>query len=119
VTVGGRCAAIFRVITRSDVVSYANVLTLDGRRDGHLLDPRTLRPADASLSATVWARDGTLADAASTAAFVLGPVKGLAFIRSMPGMAAVIAYREPGGGVGLAISPDLQRSFHPVDRPGP
>lgn len=45
----------------------------DGRRVGHLLDPRTGLPAPDFGAVTVLARGAALADAASTACFVLGP----------------------------------------------
>ncbi len=44
-----------------------------GKRYGHILDPRTGWPADASLAATVLAPTAALADALSTAFYVLGP----------------------------------------------
>lgn len=43
-----------------------------GRRFGHVLDPRTGRPVDFSGSVTVRAPTAALADALSTASFVLG-----------------------------------------------
>src|SRR5207247_91706 len=46
----------------STSAEYATFLTIAGRRYGHILDPRTLRPSEASLSATVLSRDATLAD---------------------------------------------------------
>src|SRR5262249_30633590 len=67
-----------------------NVLESGGRAYGHILDPHTLQPAVQSLSATILSRDGTLADAMSKAAFVLGPKAGLALVDSFPGMSAVI-----------------------------
>ncbi len=47
-----------------------------GEALGHVLDPRSGRPAPAWGSVTVIARDAVLADAAATALFVLGPVEG-------------------------------------------
>jgi thiamine biosynthesis lipoprotein len=47
------------------------------RRIGHLLDPRTGRPAPDFGSATVLAPSGLVADILSTAFFVLGPEAGL------------------------------------------
>ena len=44
----------------------------DGRRFGHVIDPRTGWPARGILSATVVARDAARADALSTAFFVGG-----------------------------------------------
>ena len=44
----------------------------DGRRYGHILDPRTARPVEGMLSVTVFAESAAIADALSTAFFVLG-----------------------------------------------
>lgn len=49
-----------------------------GRRIGHLLDPRTGRPAPDFGSATATAPSAFVADVLSTAFFVLGPGRGLA-----------------------------------------
>jgi thiamine biosynthesis lipoprotein len=88
----------------STSADYANFLVASGRTYGHLLDPRTLQPSIASLSATIVSEDGTLADAMSKAAFILGPKQGLALIDATPGMAGVIAYRNPDGSVAVAVS---------------
>jgi thiamine biosynthesis lipoprotein len=88
----------------STSANNSNFLVAGGRTYGHVLDPRTLQPSDASLSATIVAEDGTLADAMSKAAFVLGPQKGIALIDASPGMAGVIAYRKPDGSVGVTVS---------------
>jgi thiamine biosynthesis lipoprotein len=90
----------------------SNFVTIDGRQYGHLMDPRTLRPATASLSVTIASTDGTLADALSKAVFVLGPKAGLSLLASFPGTSAVVAFRETDGRVGVAVSPGLV--FHPA-----
>ena len=51
---------------------------VEGRRIGHLLDPRTGRPAEDFGSASAIAPSGLVADILSTAFFVLGPEAGLA-----------------------------------------
>jgi thiamine biosynthesis lipoprotein len=73
-----------------------------GRRYGHILDPRTGWPAEGVLSATVLAPTAALADALSTACYVLGPQAALAYCREQPELAAVIVCPGRGGG-GLEI----------------
>jgi thiamine biosynthesis lipoprotein len=48
-----------------------------GKRWHHIIDTKTGRPADKSLSVTIMTAEGVYADALSTAAFVLGPEKAL------------------------------------------
>lgn len=52
--------------------AYESYLDYDGRRCGHVMDPRTGQPAETCLSATVVATSAGLADAAATALFVTG-----------------------------------------------
>ena len=52
-------------------------LVVDGVRVGHVLDPRTGRPATFDGSVTVWHQRGIAADALSTALYVMGPEEGL------------------------------------------
>jgi thiamine biosynthesis lipoprotein len=52
-------------------------------RGRHILDPRTGAPAESVASATVIAPNAMLADALSTAAFVLGPVEGIRLLDRM------------------------------------
>jgi len=98
----------------STSAQYANFLVIDGRRVGHIIDPRTLTPAGGSLSVTLFSPDGTLADAVSKAAFVLGPAKGIALIDSFPDMLGVIAYRDAGGRVALAMNDRARKVYRSV-----
>jgi thiamine biosynthesis lipoprotein len=63
---------------------------------GHIVDPRTGKPVTTVASVTVVAPTAMLADAAATAAFVLGPDEGLALCEHL-GLDALI------------ITPDLTR----------
>ena len=52
---------------------YENFVEIDGRRYGHIIDPRSGRPAAGVLAVTVVARTAIAADALSTGLFVMGP----------------------------------------------
>lgn len=57
---------------------YERGFNQNGKRYHHLLDPRTGRPVENGvLSVTLLGKDSLLADAVSTACFVLGPEEGL------------------------------------------
>jgi thiamine biosynthesis lipoprotein len=69
----------------------------EGKKLGHLLDPRTAWPADGVLSATVTAPTAAEADALATAFFILGPDQAQACCRTHPDIGAVlITAAEPG-----------------------
>lgn len=53
----------------------------DYERGAHIIDPRTGGPARGMASVTVIAPSAMVADALGTAAYVLGPVDGAAFLR--------------------------------------
>lgn len=93
---------------------YHNFFEANGVRYGHLLDPRTLRPSDRSLSVTIVSRDATLADALTKPVFLLGPVEGLALAESFPGTRALIATRAADGSVALTMSASLRAQFAPA-----
>lgn len=73
-----------------------------GRRYGHILDPRTGLPAEGVLSATVVAPSAALADALSTAFYVLGAERALEYCRTHPGIGAVMICPSARSG-GVAI----------------
>jgi len=52
---------------------YEQFVAADGKRYGHILDPRTGWSARGLSSVTVVAKEAMLADAWATALFVLGP----------------------------------------------
>jgi thiamine biosynthesis lipoprotein len=61
----------------------------NGRKLGHLLDPRTGRPVEGSASATVAAPTAAEADAMSTAVYVLGAAGADRLTRMRPSLGAV------------------------------
>jgi len=75
------------VVTSGD---YERFFLEDGRRFHHLFDPATGYPADLAQSVTVVAPRADLADALATAAFVLGPEKGLKLLEDYPGVDGMI-----------------------------
>jgi thiamine biosynthesis lipoprotein len=65
---------------------YLRCFTVDGRRYGHIVDPRTGWPvANGCIQVTVIAGTCLQAGILSTTAFVLGVPKGLELIQSLPG----------------------------------
>jgi thiamine biosynthesis lipoprotein len=66
----------------------------DGRRFGHVLDPRTGWPAEGVRSASVVATEAAVADALSTAFLVGGPAVAGPFCASHPGTMALLVLDE-------------------------
>ena len=64
-----------------------------GERYGHILDPRTGWPVEETLSVTVVASSATLADALSTAFYVMGPEAARAYCRTHPEVGAIFIPR--------------------------
>lgn len=70
--------------------SYQRWYEVNGVRRSHLLDPRTGRPADDIVSATVIAPDSVTANALATIVCVLGVESGLKLIATVSGAAGLI-----------------------------
>ena len=75
---------------------YERFFEEGGVRYHHILDPATGLPAPGCRSVTVLAPTATEADACSTAAFVLGPERGIAFLRSRPGVRGFVVDARGG-----------------------
>ncbi|QEH34383.1 Thiamine biosynthesis lipoprotein ApbE precursor [Aquisphaera giovannonii] len=68
----------------------------DGEVYGHILDPRTGRPARGPASVTVLAPTAAEADALSTAFYLLGPESAREYVSSRPDLAAIFVLEDAG-----------------------
>lgn len=83
-TTAGSMAIVGKGVASSG--DYIRGVTVEGKRYGHIIDPRTGRPvANGCVQATAIAGTCLQAGVLSTTAFVLGVPKGVEFIQSVPG----------------------------------
>jgi len=73
----------------TSAITYQHIVH-EGRKLGHLLDPRTAWPAEAMLSATVTAPTAAEADALATAFFILGVEPARAYCDQHPKIGAAL-----------------------------
>jgi thiamine biosynthesis lipoprotein len=81
---------------------YEQFFAADGKRYGHILDPRRGWPVDSLASVTVVMDSATLADAWATALTVLGPTAARRLARARLDMDVILIERRPA-----AQGPDL------------
>ena len=81
-------------------------IVVDGRRLGHILDPRTGEPAPDFGSVTVWTDDPLRADCLSTGLYVMGPERALTWAAAHPGV-EVLVLRERDGKLEALATPGL------------
>jgi thiamine biosynthesis lipoprotein len=96
-----------RVLNRALATSGSAVQFFlhQGRRYGHILDPRTGRPAEGTLSTTVVAPTAAEADALSTACYVLGRDAALALCDKCPQIALIhISPGQQSGSIDVVTS---------------
>jgi thiamine biosynthesis lipoprotein len=89
----GRCWSCVAVTNQAVATSgdYFRAFTSNGRRYGHILDPRNGEPVmNDCLAVTVIAATCTMAGLLSTSAFVLGPREGLELVQRCQGAEACI-----------------------------
>jgi thiamine biosynthesis lipoprotein len=104
-----RRLAVVRLRDRALATSAATFQHLEheGRKLGHVLDPRTGWPAEGLASATAVAATAAEADALSTAFFVLGVEKSRAYCANHPGVGAVLLPEgDNAGPVVIGLGPD-------------
>jgi thiamine biosynthesis lipoprotein len=92
-------AVVALTIDRGSVSTSGNSergIVVEGRHLGHILNPRSGRPADDFGSLTVWAADPLTADCLSTGLYVMGPEGALAWAASHPGIEVVVLRLREG-----------------------
>lgn len=82
-------------------------IVVNGRRLGHILDPRTGEPAPDFGSLTVWTADPLRADCLSTGLYVLGPERALRWAAEHRGV-EVLVLRADGNRLEALASPGLK-----------
>ena len=89
--------------------AYERYFEQDGVRYHHILDPSTGYPAESGLSSvTIVSADGTLADALSTALFVMGKDKAITYWRAHADEFDMVLIEDNGN---ITISEGLEDSF--------
>ncbi len=73
---------------------YEQFVAAGGRTYGHIMDPRTGRPAEGLIAVTVLAPSAMAADAWGTALFVLGPVEAKRIAKQRTDLSVLLI--EPG-----------------------
>lgn len=91
---------------------YERFFTQDGKTYHHIIDPATGYPAESGLLSVTVVTDasGTLADALSTALFIMGEEKSLAFLREHTEIGAVLVTDDAR----VLITEGLEPAFAPA-----
>jgi thiamine biosynthesis lipoprotein len=95
-----RVPYVARLAIRGEAIStsgqYEQFVARDGRTYGHIMDPRTGRPAEGLISVTVVAPTALECDGWDTPLFVLGPDAARRKARALAHLSAVLI--QPGAG---------------------
>jgi thiamine biosynthesis lipoprotein len=106
----GVAAARDRAVVTSGV--YERFFERDGKRYHHIMDPRTGCPVDNGLlSVTIISASAAQADALSTACFVLGAERGLAYLSALEGAEGIFVSED----LSVQVTPGLRDSFRITD----
>lgn len=73
---------------------YYRYVEIEGKRYGHIIDPRTGWPAPFEGSVSVITHDSAMADALSKALFIMGPETGIAWAKKHPGIEVIYATKD-------------------------
>jgi len=79
------------VVTSGD---YERFFMVGGKRYHHILNPLTGYPTDMTVSVTILSPSAFLADALSTAAFVMNPNDAMKLVRTFPDTEAIIYFYD-------------------------
>jgi len=82
-------------------------IVVEGQHLGHILNPRTGRPAPDFGSLTVWTADPLTADCLSTGLYVMGPEGAFAWAAAHPGV-EVVALLPHEGRLEALVTPGLE-----------
>jgi thiamine biosynthesis lipoprotein len=93
------------VVTSGD---YEKHVTFEGVRYAHIIDPRSGYPSTGIISTTIFAPKAELADALSTAVFVMGIEAGLDRINQIPEVDCIIV--DSSGGLHTSRGIELNYS---------
>lgn len=96
----GELSSVFELSSGTAVVTsgdYERFFEQDGRRYHHLFDPASGYPAHKCISATVFCDDPILADAYSTAVFVMGPEKGMELLDEHANLEGILFSENDAG----------------------
>lgn len=95
---GDRVRTLSTVLLRDQSLSTSGCseqfFEVDGRRYCHVMDPRTAKPVEGVLQATLIAKDSTTTDVLSNAIFVLGPESGKNLLADVADARALWALEE-------------------------
>jgi FAD:protein FMN transferase len=103
-----RAKAIIKDMAFSTSGNYFNYREVDGRKFSHTIDPESGFPVQrALLSATVFAKDCSTADAWATAFMCMGHEKGIALLAEHPELSVFFIYASESG-INTFVSPALK-----------
>lgn len=86
---------------------YERFFIKDGVRYHHILDPKTGFPASRTQAVTIVAKDPVMADALSTAVFIMGSEKGMVLIERLSDVEGLIVDSDGS----ISISTGLKEKF--------
>lgn len=96
----GRRMATIRLVDAALGTSGSGVQFFrhEGRRYGHILDPRSGEPVQGMISSTVVAPTAAAADALATALYVMGPAAARRYAAAHPLVAALLTWQDEASG---------------------